>query len=102
MSFVDRIIGIFVNQDKKERCVSDYSKKNVVLKTSTTGLWERRFIAPTGFEPMSRDPESPMIDHYTTGLFCNLNVVCYHIRFSLIADIMSILLPIRQCIKHLC
>ena len=43
-----------------------------------------RGIAPFGFEPKSRDPESPMIDHYTTGLFCNHNVVCYHIMFSLI------------------
>lgn len=25
-------------------------------------------IARSGFEPLSRDPESPMIDHYTTGL----------------------------------
>jgi hypothetical protein len=41
-------------------------------------------VAPFGFEPKSRDPESPMIDHYTTGLFCNLIVVCNHIIFSLI------------------
>ena len=25
-------------------------------------------IVPTGFEPVSGEPESPMLGHYTTGL----------------------------------
>jgi hypothetical protein len=28
----------------------------------------KKKIAPNGFEPMSREPESRMIDRYTTGL----------------------------------
>ncbi len=33
------------------------------------GLLKLYKIAPFGFEPKSKDPESPMIDRYTTGLF---------------------------------
>ncbi len=29
---------------------------------------EREMVAPPGLEPGSEDPESPMLDHYTTGL----------------------------------
>ena len=28
-------------------------------------------VAPPGFEPGSQDPESQMMDHYTTGLHYN-------------------------------
>ena len=31
-----------------------------------------RWIAPPGFEPGSREPESRMIDHYTRGLLWNV------------------------------
>ena len=29
---------------------------------------DRNLVAPPGFEPGSQDPESQMMDHYTTGL----------------------------------
>jgi hypothetical protein len=32
-------------------------------------MTKKKGVAPNGFEPMSREPESRMIDHYTTGLY---------------------------------
>lgn len=39
---------------------------NVLDRTTLMGL---NIIALRGFEPLSRDPESRMLDHYTTGLY---------------------------------
>ncbi len=45
--------------------VVDYFLENGLIAASES---YRRRIAPGGFEPPSQDPESRMIDHYTTGL----------------------------------
>ncbi len=43
----------------------------------------RKIVAPSRFELLSRDPESPMIDRYTTGLIKQCEVLkCLFIFFE--------------------
>ena len=35
-------------------------------------------VVPSGFEPESPAPKAGMIDHYTTGLYVQMILLCYY------------------------
>ncbi len=52
-------------------------------KSKESHLKYNEIIARGGFEPPSRDPESPMIDRYTTGLFLANNTHITDVIYNL-------------------
>ena len=48
-------------------------------------------VAPPGFEPGARDPESRMMDHYTTGL-ASLQLHPVHKKSTLILETLVVLI----------
>ena len=48
--------------------ISNTAKDTIQAFTHSVFRGEQLVVAPPGFEPGSQDPESQMMDHYTTGL----------------------------------
>ena len=53
----------------------------VQLALGSNPSWEHvLLVAPDGFEPSSRDPESHMMDRYTKGLCAAREAICISIQ----------------------